>query len=119
MADDKNEKNQGRVTPDADHDRIVMASRTPDGKPAQFDPEFIGDKKTAIEAAEVQLTEQKVSAVDQAKRGVVDNTGTDDGSDPDPAVKELQKAHEAAEKAAKSQAASEVDDLHEGLGDKK
>jgi hypothetical protein len=119
------EKKQGKVTPEADHDRIVMASRTPDGTPAQHNPEFIGDKKVAEEAAAVQLGQQKASAADQALRGVVDTGGVlaEDGdksgvgsSEPDAAVAEIVDAHEKAQKAADSQAKSEVSKLHEGLG---
>lgn len=119
---------QGRVTPDADHDRIVMASRRPDGTPAQFDPEFIGDRDTAIQAAKIQLAEQRVSALDTAMRGVTRGTVAtgDDGepdaragsSDPDPQVQELIDAHKAAAEAAESQAESEVKAKHEGLGDR-
>ena len=115
---------QGRVTPDADHDRVVMASRAPDGTPAQFDPEFIGPKDVVEEAAAVQLTEQKVSAIDQAERGVVDTDGVlasdskaGGSREPDPAVAKLVKAHESAEKSAKRQAKSEVESLHKGLDD--
>jgi hypothetical protein len=115
---------QGAVRADADHDRVVMASRAPDGTPAQFDPEYIGPKDVVEEAAAEQLTQQKVSAVDQAERGVVDTGGvlasdqTSEGSsEPDPVVGKLVKAHESAEKAAKRQAKSEVDSLHKGLGE--
>lgn len=116
MAEAKKE-NQGRVTKDADHDRIVMASRAPDGTPNQHDPEFIGDKDVAVEAAKTQLTEQKVSAVDQAIRGVSDEEAGG-GSKPDPQVAEIKKAHEAAAASAGKQAEAEVNKLHEGLGDK-
>ena len=113
---------QGRVSADADHDRIVMASRAPDGTPAQFDPEFIGPKDVVEEAAVTQLTEQKVSAIDQAERGVVDTGGVlasdeagEGSSEPDPVVGKLVKAHKSAETKAKSQAKSEVSKLHKGL----
>lgn len=116
---------QGRVTPDAEHDRVVMASRAPDGTPAQFDPEFIGPKDVVEAAAVQQLTEQKVSAVDQAERGIVDTDGVlardeaaEASSEPDPVVSKLVKAHESAERSAKSQAKREVEALHKGLGDK-
>lgn len=115
---------QGRVSTEADHDRVVMASRAPDGTPAQFDPEYIGPKDVVEEAASTQLTQQKVSAVDQAERGVIDtggvlaSDGTAEGSnEPDPVVGKLVKAHESAEKSAKRQAKSEVESLHKGLGE--
>jgi hypothetical protein len=113
---------QGRVTTDADHDRVVMASRAPDGTPAQFDPEFIGPKDVVEEAAVAQLTEQKVSAIDQAERGVVDtggvlasNESAEGSNEPDPVVGKLVKAHKTAETKAKTQAKSEVSALHKGL----
>jgi hypothetical protein len=100
-----------------------MASRAPDGTPAQFDPEFIGPKDVVEEAAAVQLTEQKVSAIDQAERGVIDTGGVlasdqaEGSTAPDPIVGKLVKEHESAEKAAKRQAKSEVSSLHKGLGE--
>lgn len=112
-------KTQGKVTPDADHDRVVMASRLPDGTPAQTSTfEFIGDKQVAIDAAKRQLTEQAVSAADVAIRGVTSETAEGVGSsDPDAAVQEIKDAHEAAKKDAESRAESEVNKNHAGLGD--
>lgn len=115
MAD--KDKNQGKVTPDADHDRIVMASRSPDGTPAQFEPEFIGDKETAEKAAATQLSEQKVSAADVAIRGVATEGSAEGSSEPDAAVAKIVDAHKSAEKKAEAQAKSEISKLHEGLGD--
>ncbi len=99
---------------EADHDRIVMASRAPDGTPAQVDPEFIGPVDVVEEAASVQLTQQKVSAIDQAERGV---PARDQTSEPDPAVAKLVREHGSAEEAAKRQAKSEVASLHKGQGE--
>lgn len=110
-------KTQGNVTPEADHDRVVMASRRPDGSPAQSDNfEFIGDKDTAISAAKTQLSEQAVSAADVAIRGVT-TAGAGGSGEPDPAVAEIQKAHESAAKKAESRAESDVNANHGGLGD--
>lgn len=100
-----------------DHDRVVMASRHPDGSPDQTpDFEFIGDKEVVETAAKRQLSEQAVSAVDVERRGVTaEATGTP--GEPDPATKELQAAQEKAAKAAESKAAAEVKSHHQGLGD--
>jgi hypothetical protein len=101
-----------------DHDRIVMASRAPDGTPAQINPEFIGDKETVKEAAEKQLAEQAVSAVDVAARGVASgDTGGAGSSEPDAAVAELKAAQEKAADQARSRADAEVNKLHKGLGE--
>lgn len=109
---------QGKVTPKADHDRVVMASRLPDGTPAQTPTfEYIGDKDVAIHAAKRQLSEQAVSAADVAIRGVTSADAIGPG-EPDPAVQEIKDAHEAAAKAAESRAESEVNKNHAGLGDK-
>lgn len=107
---------QAAAQADADHDRVVMASRAPDGTPAQFDPEFIGPKDVVEEAASAQLTQQKVSAVDQAERGVLASETPEASSEPDPTVGKLVKAHESAEKDAKRQAKNEVEALHKRAG---
>jgi hypothetical protein len=114
---------QNKPTPAAaqhgDHDRIVMPSRRADGSMDQINPEFIGDKETAIAAAKEQLGVQAVSAVDVAARGVSagpteDGTG---GSEPDAEVQALKDAQEKAKREAEEQAAREVEQLHQGLGD--
>lgn len=116
MADEKTTTT--KTSAPADHDRVVMASRRADGTPAQTAGfEYIGDKETAVEAAKVQLAEQAVSAVDVAKRGVTDTDGADQGNEPDPDVKALKKAHDAAAAAAEKRAESEVNAAHKGLGD--
>lgn len=102
-----------------DHDRIVMASRRPDGSMDQINPEFIGDKDVAIAAAKQQLAEQAVSAVDVAARGVTSGQGEDGtGRDgPDHEIKALKDAQDKAAEAAEARAEREVNQLHEGLGD--
>jgi hypothetical protein len=100
-----------------DHDRIVMASRKPDGSMDQIAPEFIGDKDVATAAAKQQLAQQAASAVDVAARGAIvapEGTGS---SEPDEEVRKLKDAQEEAVKAAESQAEREVNSLHKGLGD--
>ncbi|MEU0716835.1 hypothetical protein ABZ498_06590 [Streptomyces lavendulocolor] len=114
---------QDKPTPKAaehgDHDRIVMASRRPDGSMAQINPEFIGDKEVALAAAKEQLAVQAASAVDVAARGVTsgpaeDGTGS---SEPDADIKALKDAQDAAVKDAEARAEREVNERHQGLGD--
>jgi hypothetical protein len=112
---------QNKPTADAaqrgDHDRIVMASRKADGSMDQVDPEFIGDKDTAIEAAKVQLGQQAASAVDVAARGVTSTPEGEGSSEPDAEVQALKDAQDKAVATAEEQAAREVERLHQGLGD--
>lgn len=100
-----------------DHDRIVMASRRADGSMDQIDPEFIGDKDVAIAAAKEQLATQAASAVDVAARGVSDRQDEEGAAEPDPDIKALKNAQEAAAKTAEAQAEREVNARHQGLGD--
>lgn len=88
------------------HDRVGMLSLLADGTPDQLNPEIIGDKKVAIEAAKVQFAQQAVSAVDQKLRGVT----RDDDSERDD--EKLSKAHQAAEKAGESAAQRTVGSLY-------
>ncbi|MER7738887.1 hypothetical protein ABTX34_11270 [Streptomyces sp. NPDC096538] len=102
-----------------DHDRIVMPSRRADGSMDQLNPEFIGDKETAIAAAKEQLAAQAVSAVDVAARGVTagpadDGTGS---TERDADVQALKDAHDRAKEEAEARAEREVEQLHQGLGD--
>lgn len=100
-----------------DHDRIVMASRKPDGSMDQIAPEFIGDKDVAEAAAKQQLAEQAASAVDVAARGVTSNPEGVGSSEPDAEVQALKDAQEEAVRAAEAQGAREVQQMHRGLGD--
>ncbi|MDQ3432558.1 MAG: hypothetical protein M3467_10150, partial [Actinomycetota bacterium] len=80
-----------------DHDRIVMASRRADGSMDQINPEFIGDIETAKKANAEQLGQQAASAVDVAARGASTRPQSGEGSSaPDPDVKALKDAQEAA-----------------------
>lgn len=112
---------QDKPTPAAaehgDHDRIVMASRKPDGSMDQIAPEFIGDKETAKAAAREQLAVQAASAVDTAARGVTSGTGADGDSEPDAEVKALKEAQDKAVADAEAKADAEVERLHQGLGE--
>ncbi|MEU0359921.1 hypothetical protein [Streptomyces cyaneofuscatus] len=112
---------QDKPTPKAaqhgDHDRVVMASRRPDGSMDQINPEFIGDKEVALAGAREQLAVQAASAVDTAARGVsAGQGGSGEMAEPDPDVKALMDAQVEAVTAAESQAEREVRDLHQGLG---
>lgn len=112
------EKPTAKAAEHGDHDRIVMASRRADGSMDQIAPEFIGDKDVALAAAKEQLAVQAASAVDTAARGVTSGTdGTGEQAEPDPEVKALKDAQEAAVKAAEARAEREVNELHKGLGD--
>jgi hypothetical protein len=100
-----------------DHDRIVMASRRPDGTPDQINPEYIGDKDTALAAAREQLAVQAVSAVDVAARGVSGRAGAAGPGEPDAEIKALKETQEKAAATARSRAEREVEERHQGLGD--
>lgn len=98
-----------------DHDRVVMASRRPDGTPDQTpDFEYIGDKETTLKATKEQLTQQAVSSADVAARGVTSGTGGDrdglpeTGPQSDPSIAALAEKHEAAKSAAEKAAEAEV-----------
>ncbi|MGW9437938.1 hypothetical protein [Streptomyces sp. NPDC055607] len=113
---------QDKPTPAAakagDHDRIVMASRRPDGTPDQIAPEYIGDKDVALVAAKEQLAVQAASAVDVAARGVsAFPEGDGATAPPDPEIQALKDAQDKAVKAAEARAEREVTELHQGLGD--
>jgi hypothetical protein len=111
------DKPTAKAAEHGDHDRIVMASRKPDGSMDQISPEFIGDKAVAEAAAKRQLAEQAASAVDVAARGVTSNPEGVGGSEPDAEVQALKDTQEEAIKAAESQGVREVQELHRGLGD--
>jgi hypothetical protein len=107
-----------------DHDRVSMLSLKADGTADQHNPEIIGDKDAAVEAAKRQFAEQAVSAVDVAERGAssgpVTLVGQEDGSvkeeplrtdSDDPSVEALRKKHESAAKSAESAAESTIKSL--------
>lgn len=89
-----------------DHDRVAMLSLKADGTPDQHNPEIIGDKEFALEATKRQFAEQAVSAVDRRENGVATDAGEPDQGKQDPAIAQMQKAHEqaatSAEKAAEA-----------------
>jgi hypothetical protein len=100
---------ENKTNTGGDHDRVVMASRLPDGTPHQTnDFEFIGDRQVAIDAAKQQLREQAVSAKDVEMRGAGTADADADASKPDPEVQKMIDAHEAAAKSAEGKAESDV-----------
>jgi hypothetical protein len=109
-------KANAKDVPTGDHDRVVMATRNPDGSPRQSaDFEFIGPKDVAEAHAKEQLAQLHVSAADTAIRGVT--SPADEPGEPDAFVKPIKDAHEKAVKAAHARAEAEVAERHNGLGD--
>lgn len=101
-----------------DHDRVVIASRKPDGTPDQSpDFEFIGPKTFAVEASKEQMRQQAVSAVDTEIRGVESGGTAAASTKEDPTIAKLQQAHDTAASAAEKRAEAEVNEGHHGLGD--
>lgn len=104
-----------KVPGGGDHDRVAMLSLRADGTPDQTDPEIIGDKETAVEAAKEQFRQQAASAVDVAKAAERGTTSAGIADAPqDPSIEEVRKAQETAAKAAESAAEATVNKLHEG-----
>lgn len=108
MAEAKNDA----VDSKAVGDRVAMLSLAKDGTPDQVNPEIIGDKDFAVEAAKRQFAEQAVSAKDDADRR--DAAGGTEEVGQDPAVEARQKEHEKAQAAAEKKAESVVNSLHQG-----
>lgn len=99
------------VPKDGDHDRVAMLSLKADGTPDQFDPEIIGDKEFAVEAAKRQFAEQAVSAAGAARR---EDAVPGNEVSQDPAIAEAQAEDEKVAKAAEKRAESVVSSLHQG-----
>lgn len=93
-----------------DHDRVQMLSLRADGTPDQNNPEIIGDKEVALEAAKEQFRQQAVSAAD------VKYADTDPVAETpqDPTIEAAVKEHEKVAKAAEKAAEKVVDSLHQG-----
>ncbi len=94
------------------HDRVAMLSVRADGTLDQAAPELIGDKAATVAATQRQFAEQAVSAADDAARRAANATA--DAGVQDPAITELQAAHDAAAAKAKEEASAIVDSLHQG-----
>ena len=95
-----------------DQDRVAMASRRPDGSPAQTENFTYIDEDVAREATEKQLTEQAVSNADQVVRvpaeAPTDADAGETGRDGmDPAVSAIADVHEQAAKAARARVEDE------------
>lgn len=98
-----------------DHDRVVMLSLKADGTPDQTNPEIIGDKDVAVEAAKEQFRQQAVAAVDAVRRPELNLGGEEPGSaEPTGDIKTLKDEHEKAEAAAEKRAEAVVNSLHQG-----
>ena len=100
-----------KVPHQGDHDRVSMLSLKADGTPDQHNPEIIGDKESAVEAAKVQFAQQAVSAADVRRQN--DQDGVTDAPQ-DPSIAEAQKEHEKVASAAEKAAESAVKSLHKG-----
>lgn len=94
-----------------DHDRVAMLSLKADGTPDQNNPEIIGDKETAVEAAKTQFAQQAVSAVDTEKRAEAAYEKAEEGAQ-DPFIADLKEAHDSAAEAAEKRAEETVESLH-------
>ena len=92
------------------HDRVAMLSVRADGTLDQAAPELIGDKAATVAATQRQFAEQAVSAADDAARRAANATADVQ----DPAITELQAAHDAAAAKAKEDASAIVNSLHQG-----
>lgn len=98
------------VPHEGDHDRVQMLSLNADGTPDQHNPEIIGDKETAVKAAQEQFKQQAISAADVLEG---DNGGTTVEDAPqDPVIDARQKEHEKLAAAAEKAAEKVVDKLH-------
>ena len=98
-----------------DHDRVAMLSLKADGSPDQHNPEIVGDKDAAVEAAKRQFAEQAVAAVDAAKRDeILGTAAATDGGTEDAAIDKLKAEHDKAAAAAEKRAESTVNSLHQG-----
>ncbi len=96
------------------HDRVVGLSLRNDGTADQNNPEIIGDKDAAKEAARKQFAEFAVSAVDAEKRREVGLGGEDEGDTSDAAIDKLKAEHDKVAAKAEKAADALVESLHKG-----
>jgi len=114
---DKATPTESKTNIGGDHDRVVMASRLPDGTPHQTPGfEFIGDRQVAIDAAKHQLREQAISAKDVELRGASTAEADAEASKPDAEVQKIIDAEETAGAAAEKMAEAEVKSRHNETG---
>lgn len=119
MAEAKIDKSATPVNPlvnEGDHDRVVMLSLNADGTPDQHNPEIIGDKEAAKEAAKVQFAQQAVAAVDADKRAELGLSGTVEGDTSDAKIDKLKAEHDKVAASAEKRAETVVEALHKGDG---
>jgi hypothetical protein len=102
------------VKNEGDHDRVVMLSLRADGSPDQHNPEIIGDKEAAVEAAKTQFAQQAVSSVDAEKRADLGLAGTEEGDTSDAKIDALKKEHDSVAASAEKRAESVISSLHKG-----
>jgi hypothetical protein len=100
-------------------DRVAMASRLPDGTPAQTPGFTYIDPEAAKEAGAKQLAEQAVSNADAVLRAPADagpGEGGEGSSAPDPAVQRIADVHERVAAEAAEKVDAEVDKHSGGQG---
>jgi hypothetical protein len=114
MANKPSEAGNTAVKNEGDHDRVVMLSLKADGSPDQHNPEIIGDKEAATEAAKTQFAQQAVAAVDAEKRAELGLAATDEGDTSDAVIDKLKKEHDSVAASAEKRAESVVSSLHKG-----
>lgn len=107
IAAETSKKDVRTAVEQGDQDRVAMASRRPDGTPAQTPGFTYIDEDAAREAAERQLTEQAVSNADAVVRVPAEvptdaDTRTAEQGEQDPAVQAISDVHEQAAKAARA-----------------
>lgn len=112
--DSKSTAANAAVPNEGDHDRVVMLSLKVDGSPDQHNPEIIGDKETAVEAAKVQFAQQAVSAVDAEKRAELGLGAPEEGDTSDAKIDALKAEHDKVASAAEKRAEKVVNELHQG-----
>lgn len=101
-----------KVPHQGDHDRVQMLSLRADGTPDQHNPEIIGDKETAIEAAKEQFKQQAVSAAD-VQNAAPGGTTVEDAPQ-DPVIEAAKKEHDKVAAAAEKAAEKAINALHKG-----
>lgn len=101
------------VKHEGDHDRVQMLSLRADGTPDQHNPEIIGDKETAVKAAQEQFKQQAVSAAD-VQNAPAGGGSTVEDAPQDPSIEAAKSEHEKVASAAEKAAEKVVGSLHQG-----
>lgn len=100
------------VPHEGDHDRVQMLSLRADGTPDQHNPEIIGDKETAVKAAQEQFKQQAVSAADVKHAGT--GATTVENAPQDPSIEAAKAEHDKVAAQAEKAAEATVNSLYEG-----